>query len=227
VSYKLLDFIDSVQSLGPSLVNAQFGLAGGMMAGAAKRNTDFSQLQQQAQEQQLKKADGLGDLAGLGDLGDLASMQKMFAELANDPEALKMMEQMGADMNKAMEQMLKMSPEQLQEQMQKAMEMLTEEDVVDKVVGQREQILKQLELSGAVSPEELARFKADPEYFEQKMRESFDQMGELFKDGFSDPKIMGAMQQMIQGMKEMMVVPVLLDLSYNPMRTLRRPDSSY
>jgi hypothetical protein len=107
-------------------------------------------------------------------------------------------------MNKAMEQMLQMSPEQLQEQMQKAMEMLTEEDVVDKVIGQREQILKQLELSGAVPPDELAKFRADPEYFEQKMRESFDQMGDLFKEGFNDPKIMGAMQQMIQGMKDMM-----------------------
>ena len=96
-------------------------------------------------------------------------------------------------MGEAMEELSKMSPEQMQQQLQEAMEMLTSGDMTDQIVGKKDEVLASLEASGMVSPEELAKFKADPEYFEAKMRESFGQMKEIF----SDPKmIQGAMDMM-------------------------------
>merc|ERR1712232_455238 len=85
-----------------------------------------------------------------------------------------------------MKMMSEMSPEELAKQMQDAMELLGGDDVMANMIGQQDEILKVLEESGAVDAEELAKFKADPEYFEQKIKESMDQM----KDLISDPEMM-------------------------------------
>lgn len=169
---------------------AQFGIP------MKKKGSSFQDLQEQAAG---KDGDGL---PGMGDMGDLAKMfegvdmeqmQELWKNALNDPETMKQMESMGAKMGEAMEELSKMTPEQMQQQMQEAMEMLTNGDMTEQILGKKDEVLASLEASGMVSAEELAKFKADPKYFEEKMRESFGQM----KDVFSDPKmIQGAMDMM-------------------------------
>ena len=137
------------------------------------------------QDQAAKQGQAGAGLEGLESLlggANMAEIQQMWAEALEDPEMMAQMEQMGEEFTKAMEQLAKMSPEELEKQMQDALGMLTEGSMVDTVLEKREEIIQQLEATNAVPPEELARFKRDPEYFELKMRESFDQMKDIFQD---------------------------------------------
>jgi uncharacterized membrane-anchored protein YjiN (DUF445 family) len=123
-------------------------------------------------------------------LGNMDQVQAMWDKLlkSSDAGAGDAMNLWGDRMNEAMEELSKMSPEQLQLQMQEALALLTKDDMVDAVVQQKEQILKTLEDSKLVTADELAKYKENPKYFELKMRESFDQM----KDIFNNPEIMKA-----------------------------------
>ena len=177
---------------------AQFGIP------MKKKGSSFQDLQDQA-----VASDGDGGLAGMmggagGDMGDLAKMfegvdmeqmQELWKNALNDPETMKQMESMGAKMGEAMEELAKMTPEQMQQQMQEAMEMLTTGDMADSILEKKDEVLASLEASGMVSAEELAKFKADPAYFELKMRESFGQMKEVF----SDPQMIKGAMDMMKG----------------------------
>jgi hypothetical protein len=160
------------------------------------------------QEQAAGGGEAGGAMAGMEGLEgfDMAKMQDMWAEALKDPEAMKAFEQMGDQFGSAMEGLSKMTPEELQKQMEDAMKMLTDGDMVDTIVQNKDEILQQLELAGTVPPEELAKFKADPAYFELKMRESFDQM----KDIFEDPEMMKTMTEAMGGMQELMNNPNML-----------------
>lgn len=177
-----------------TVVDAQFGIK-------RKGPTNFQDLQQEAAAQAAAPTTGGGsgsdpDLAallealqggggaggGAGGMPDLAQLQDLMADALKDPATMKQFEQMGTQFASALEQLGKMSPEQLEQQMQAALSMLTEDSMVDTVVQQRDAILAQLEATGSVPADELARFKADPKYFELKMRESFDQMKGILQD---------------------------------------------
>merc|ERR1712025_295146 len=97
-------------------------------------------------------------------------------------------------MDEVMKMMADMDPEELAKQMQEAMELFGGDDMMANMIGQQDEILKVLEETGAIDPEELAKYKADPEFFEQKMKESMDQM----KNMFSDPEMMA---QAAEGMR--------------------------
>lgn len=179
--------------------SAQFGIK--------RKGTNFQELQKEAAATQDAAGDPaamLESLLGGGAGGaDLGKMQEMFADALKDPETMKQMEQMGEQFTAAMDQLSKLSPEELEQQMQAALSMLTEPEMVDTVIDQRDAILKQLEAAKTVPAEELAKMKADPQYFELKMRESFDQM----KDILADPsylklatEAMGAMKGGIKGL---------------------------
>merc|ERR1712232_1221046 len=92
-----------------------------------------------------------------------------------------------------------MSPEELEKQMKDAMEMLSGGDMMKGMLDMQDEIIKSLEDSGEVSAEELAKYKADPEYFEQKMKESFGQMQDLF----SDPETLQKATEGIKGMSDL------------------------
>ena len=163
-----------------------------------KKGSSFQDLNDQATKEQE------GGLAGMGDMGDLAKMfegvdmsqmQDLWKNAMNDPETMKQMEAMGGKFGEAMEELSKMTPEQLQQQMQEAMNLLTDGDMADQIIGKKDEVLASLEQSGMVSAEELAKFKADPEYFESKMRESFGQMKEVF----NDPEMIKNAMNMMQG----------------------------
>ena len=70
------------------------------------------------------------------------------------------------------------------------------------MVNQRDEVLKTLESSGLVPPEELEKYKNDPNYFEQKMRESFSQMGELFNNPEYISEATNALKNMGDVMKD-------------------------
>jgi hypothetical protein len=163
-------------------VTAQFGIK--------RKGTHFQELQKEAAAKEQAAADPtaamleslLGGEGGAAGGADLAKMQEMFADAFKDPETMKQLEQMGEQFTAAMDQLSKMSPEELESQMQAALSMLTEPEMVDTVIDHRDTILKQLEMAKTVPPEELDRMKADPAYFELKMRESFDQMKGILSD---------------------------------------------
>eukprot|EP00980_Cylindrotheca_fusiformis_P004109 scaffold894_cov153-Cylindrotheca_fusiformis.AAC.5 len=136
--------------------------------------------------------------AGGGDLGALADM---FGDM--DPSQLEELAGLGEYFEEIMDVMGKMTPEELEKQMQDAMEMLASGDMMKNMLDMQDEIIKSLEESGQVSPEELAKFKADPEYFEQRMKESFGQMKELF----SDPETLKAATEGINSISQFMNNP--------------------
>jgi hypothetical protein len=149
------------------------------------RGASFQELNEKA------KANGVGD----------GGMEKLMKQMGISAEDLG---KMGADMDMSqmediMKMMAEMSPEDLAKQMQDAMEMFGGDDMMANMIGHQDEILKTLEQSGAVDAEELAKFKADPEYFEQKMKESIDQMKELF----SDPDMMANAAEGMKAAQEM------------------------
>ena len=135
-------------------------------------------------------------MGGVGGPGGMQDLQKRIQEAMSDPETQKYLEQMGGQFAKAMEEMAKLSPEEIQAQMAQAFEVMQSGEMLGGLVEQRDQIIAQLETMGAIPADEIARMKTDPDYFELKMRESFDQM----RDAFQNPDVLNA----ISSLKDMM-----------------------
>merc|ERR1712224_1039904 len=130
---------------------------------------------------------------------DMGDMDSLMRQMGMDPEQMKQMaDGFGLNdlpqMDEVMKMMADMDPEELAKQMQEAMELFGGDDMMANMIGQQDEILKVLEETGAIDPEELAKYKADPEFFEQKMKESMDEMKKMF----SDPEMMN---QAAEGMK--------------------------
>lgn len=182
---------------------AQFGVAGGRR----KQGSNFENLQEMAKKQQEQAAGGpnMEDLmnmmgGGAGGGADMAELQKMIQESMSDPETQKYLEEMGGQFSQAMEQLSKMSPEEIKAQMAQAFDVLQSGDMLDGLVQQRDQVIAQLEGTGTIPADEIEKMKADPDYFELKMRESFDQM----KDMFQNPEMLQSMTQAMSSMKDLM-----------------------
>lgn len=137
---------------------------------------------------------------GAGGGADMAELQKMIQESMSDPETQKYLEEMGGQFSQAMEQLSKMSPEEIKAQMAQAFDVLQSGDMLDGLVQQRDQVIAQLEGTGTIPADEIEKMKADPDYFELKMRESFDQM----KDMFQNPEMLQSMTQAMSSMKDLM-----------------------
>ena len=149
--------------------------------------------QKQAQGGDAAAAGGAKGLGGL----DVESLQKLWGDAMNDPEAMANMQQYGDMFSGALEKMMQMSPDELQQQLSDAMKLMTDGDIVDTVLQQLESVLQTLESTGTVSKEELERYRTDPAYFELKMRESFGQM----KDIFSNPEYISKAADAMKNMK--------------------------
>lgn len=141
-----------------------------------KRGASFQELNEQA-----KNVGGAAGAAGAGDM----DMDALMKQMGVNPEDLKGMMDL-PELDEVMKMMAEMSPEDLAKQMEEAMAMFGGDDMMANMISHQDEILKTLEETGAVDAEELAKFKADPEYFEQKMKESMDQMKELL----ADPELM-------------------------------------
>lgn len=132
-----------------------------------------------------------------GDAGGMGDLSKLMGDL--DPKMLEEMAALGSQFDEVMKIMAEMSPEELEKQMKDAMEMLQSGDMMQNMMQHQEEILKTLEETGQVDAEELAKFKTDPEYFEQKIKESFEQMGSLF----SDPDMLKMATDSMAGLQDM------------------------
>jgi hypothetical protein len=129
-----------------------------------------------------------GGNAGMPDIDELMK------QMMGDGDMMKGLENLGPEMDEVMKLMANMSPEDLAKQMQDAMEMFTGDDMMSNMIGHSDEILETLEKTGAVDAEELEKYRNDPEYFEQKMKESVEQM----KQVWNDPDMMG---KAAEGMK--------------------------
>jgi hypothetical protein len=112
-----------------------------------KGGTNFQDLQEQAVAADAVAVAGMGGLVGL-DMEGLY-MEKIM-EMMKDPETMKAMEQMGDQFVAAMDGLSKMSPEELMQQMEEAMKMLTDGDMVEALLGNKNEILKELESADTV-----------------------------------------------------------------------------
>jgi dsDNA-specific endonuclease/ATPase MutS2 len=144
--------------------------------------------------EQAKQVQGGGDGAAGGGAGDMAALMGDM-----DPKMLEEMAQLGSQFDEVMKLMAEMSPEELENQMKDAMEMMQSGDMMQNMMQHQDEILKTLEETGQVDADELAKFKADPEYFEQKIKESFEQMGNLF----SDPDALKMATDSMAGLQDM------------------------
>lgn len=177
--------------------SAQFGVA----AGRKKVGTSFHELNERL------KSEGTGsETAGIG---DLSNIQDLMAKAFEDPATLEAIQQMTSGFKGAMEELSKMDPAALQNQMEQVLNMMTQGDIMDAVISKKDDVLANLELTGLVPPEELAKYKADPAYFETQMKGAFDQM----KGIFSDPTVLETASQAMQGMQAALSDPLLLKLN--------------
>lgn len=177
---------------------AQFGVAGGRKK---KVGTSFQELNEKV------KAEGTGAAAAAGGAGadDLAKLQEMMAKAFEDPAALEAINQLSSGLQDVMEELGKMDPEALQAQMAQAMKLMTQGDIMDAVISKKDEVLASLEQTGLVPPAELAKYKADPAYFEEQMKGAFDQMKGLFEN----PDLLKTASEAMKGMQEAMSDPLL------------------
>jgi len=96
------------------------------------------------QAKKMQDDGGMGDLSKL--MGDI------------DPKMLEEMVGLGGQLDEVMKMMASMSPEELEKQMKDAMEMLQSGDMMQNMLKHQEDILKTLEETGQIAPEELAKF---------------------------------------------------------------------
>jgi hypothetical protein len=123
-------------------------------------------------------------------------LTQMLGEAFNDPAMLKQYEA-------AMAELSKMSPDELQKQMAEALAQLTDGDMMKEILANKNEVIANLASTGAVSPEELARYRTDDVYFELKMRESFGEMQQVF----SDPEYLKAATEAMNSVADAMANP--------------------
>jgi Asp-tRNA(Asn)/Glu-tRNA(Gln) amidotransferase C subunit len=141
---------------------------------------------------------GMPDMKGMDfggmDFGDLGQMLEGL-----DPAALEEMANLGPQFDEIMKIMAEMSPEELQKQMEDAMQMMASEEMMENMMQNQDEVLASLEQMGQIDPEEMAKFKKDPEYFQQKMKEGVDQMRTMFED----PDMLKIATESMQGLTDL------------------------
>mmetsp|Transcript_9424 Transcript_9424/g.13819 ORF Transcript_9424/g.13819 Transcript_9424/m.13819 type:complete len:291 (-) Transcript_9424:147-1019(-) len=193
---------------------AQFGVAGRHK----KKGTTFEDMNEMAKE---KFADGGGlggfNAADFGDFGDLANMDlgemgKMLENAMKDPANAAMLEDMTKGMESAMEQLKNIKPEDIAN----AMEQLNSGDVIDTLLEDKDELLKNMAATGMVSEEQLAEYQNNPDKLAADIKDAMGQMSDLlsnpetiesFQDLLSNPEkalesLMGGAGPALGGMGE-------------------------
>jgi len=190
----------------PSQCMAQFGVGANRRknSGAAS----FEELNKMAAERMMREEAGAGqaalkgfegmDLDAFKDL-DPNTLQQLMQEGLKDPQ----IQEMFSGMQEAMDELLKMDPEQLKSQMNEAMSMLTSMDMQQNILDQKEDVLALMESQGTATAEEIAEYRANPEKFSNAMEEAFGQMQKLL----NDPKAMSTVIDMFQGFGKILADP--------------------
>ena len=106
-------------------------------------------------------------------------------------------------MQGAMDELMKMDPDQLKVQMNEAMSMLTSMDMQKNILEQKDDVLAMMESQGTATAEEIEEYRANPEKFSSAMEDAFGQMQNLL----NDPKTLNAVVDMLQGFGKIMSDP--------------------
>lgn len=134
---------------------------------------------------------------------DLASVQQKMKDAMNDPQFLESMGGMADGMGDMMAQLQNMDTSELMAQMQEGLKMLTNPDMLNTIMGQKEEVFASLKEQGLVDDETLQKYEADPDFFEQEMAKAFEQMTDIF----SSPEAMQAATEMMKGYGDLMANP--------------------
>lgn len=183
---RLFKFIGIVAILSTPAV-AEFGIP-------QKRGSTFEEQNELASQQM---AGGMADYANM----DPDELMKMIEESMEDPAMKEYFEKLGA--GGALEQLSKMSPEEIKAQMEANLQAMTSPDMLNQVLENKEQVLDTLYAQGLLTKEQLEEFKNDPQKFQDTMGEAFAEMEKMLKD----PEAVEAVTQVMQGISSIMKDP--------------------
>jgi len=169
---------------------AQFGVP-------QKRGGSFEELNEAAKEGM--GGNGMADFANM----DYNELMKMIQETMDDPAMMEYVDGLSAGMGDAMEQLSKMSPEEIQSQMEQNLKAMASPDMLDSVMEQKDEVLATLKAQGLITDEQLEEFQNDPQKFQETMGEAFGQMTKML----SDPDAIDAVSQVMKGVSEIMKDP--------------------
>jgi len=169
---------------------AQFGVP-------QKRGGSFEELNEAAKEGM--GGNGMADFANM----DYNELMKMIQETMDDPAMMEYVDGLSAGMGDAMEQLSKMSPEEIQSQMEQNLKAMASPDMLDSVMEQKDEVLATLKAQGLITAEQLEEFENDPQKFQETMGEAFGQMTKML----SDPDAIDAVSQVMKGVSEIMKDP--------------------
>lgn len=190
-----------------SVCAAQFGVAGKNK----QKATTFEEANELAKERfDGVDVDAMGNIVGnlenaLGNVGDLGlgDLSKYFEDAMNNPEMMKMMQEMGAGMEDMMSALQDLTPEQLADQMKQAMDMMTSGNIFDGLADNMDEVVKNLEQTGMIPKEKLEEFKSNPQKFIDDVNEAMSQLGEVF----SDPSTIEAASKIAKSFSEAALNP--------------------
>jgi len=171
-------------------VFAEFGIP-------QKRGGSFEELNEIAKEQMA--GNGMADFANM----DSEALMKMIEDTMADPAMMEYIQGVSSGMGDAMDQLSKMSPEQIQETMAENLKAMTSPDMLNTVLEQKDEVLKSLLDQGLITAEQMEEFNNDPAKFQETMGEAFGEMTKILKD----PSAIEAVTQVMKGVSDIMKDP--------------------
>lgn len=171
-------------------VVAEFGIP-------QKRGGSFEELNEIAKEQMAGA--GMADFANM----DSAELMKMIQDTMADPAMMEYVDGLSSGMGDAMDQLSKMSPEEIQKTMEENLKAMTSPDMLNTVLEQKDEVLKSLLDQGLITEEQMEEFKNDPKKFQETMGEAFGEMTKILQD----PDAIDAVTQVMKGVSEIMKDP--------------------
>lgn len=142
---------------------------------------------------------GMADYANM----DPDELMKMIEDTISDPSMKEYLDGLGEGMGDVLEQLKKMSPEEIQEQMQANLKAMQSPDMLNQVLENKDQVLETLLAQGLLTKDQVEEMKNDPQKFQETMGDAFDEMQKMFKD----PDAMEAVTQVMQGVSDIMTDP--------------------
>lgn len=170
---------------------AQFGVP------QKRGGTGFEDLQEMAKEQMGGK--GMADLANL----DSGELMKMIEETMNDPQMMEYMKGLDAGMGEAMEQISKMTPEEIAQLMEQNLKAMTSPEMLNSVLEQKDDVLQSLLQQGLITEEQMAEFENDPQKFQETMADAFGEINKIMED----PSAIDAATKIMQGVSDIVKNP--------------------
>merc|ERR1719491_2219219 len=85
---------------------------------------------------------------------DHNELMKMIQETMNDPKMMEYVDGLSAGMGDAMEQLSKMSPEEIQQQMEQNLKAMASPDMLNSVLEQKDEVLSSLLEQGLITQEQ-------------------------------------------------------------------------